>query len=346
MTIFNEKIYSHCMLTIKKIRILVSIFFFSLVFSLTPASTQTAERYGVSVSPLVGILYGQGEEILYKYSNRDQYASQLLWDLKPLVYMGLAVDFGPRNPFHSSGLIAASSIKFGLPFKTGAMEDRDWMNPQHDWLTHYSRHDAYAMNAILADISAGYSWRLSDTIALSAYGEFSFMYLSWSGDNGYAQYPEYDSDDNYPAWSSSFPKKYFSGKSILYTQTWFILSPGVSLKGRINRLFSLQWNINYSPLIYATARDDHLLYPSRTFGDYLFFGHYLKGGGKVIFTPLNNLNLTLSLLYRYITGSRGDSYWKYAGAEVSDIVSKNYDGGAGHSTLEIELAARIYIKAD
>ena len=335
------------MSTIKKICVLVSIIFSSLA----PACAQTQpERYGFSISPLLGILYGQGEEILYKYPGRDQYASQLLWDLKPLVYTGLAVDFGPRNPFLDSGFIAAGSLKFGLPLKTGSIEDRDWMNSDHDWLTHYSLHEAYSTNDILVDLSAGYSWRLTRSLVLGVGGEFSFMYLSWSGSNGYGQYPAGDDSGKYPPWNNNFPKIYFSGKNILYTQFWFILSPGVSLKGRINSLISLQGYFNYSPLIYATARDDHLVpdsfYHGRSFGDYLYFGHYLKGGGKFILSPRKNLDFSLSLSYRYLTGSRGPSYWKNTGVDVSNKVSKNYDGGAGYTALDIELAVRIYVNAD
>ena len=329
--------------TIRKICLLVSIVFSSLA----PAGAQTGiERYSVAISPLLGLLYGQGEEILYKYPDSDQYASQLLWDLKPLLYAGLALDFGPRDPFHRNGINAAGSLKFGFPFKTGFIEDRDWMNPENDWLTHFSKHDAYSTSAILADISAGYSWRLTHYLALSAYGEFSFMYLSWSGDNGYAQYPEYSAGDNYPPWNDTLRKRYFSGKNILYTQIWFVFSPGVSVKGKLNKFISLEGFINYSPLIYATARDDHLLQPARTFGDFLYFGHHFRVGSKFFFSPLKNLDLSLSLSYRLITGSRGDSYWKYTGVDVSDYVSKNYDGGAGHSALDISLAVKIYVKAD
>ena len=335
--------------TIRKICILVSICFFSLA----PAGAQTESgRYGFYLSPLFGILYGQGEEILYRDSGWDQYASQLLWDLKPLVYTGLAADFGPRDPFERRGFIAAGSIKYGLPLRTGSMEDRDWMNLETNWLTHYSQHQAYSQNAILADLSAGYSWPLTNYLALSAYGEFSFMYLSWSADNGYAQYTTEATKDegDYPPWNNNLPKTYFNGKNILYTQIWFIFSPGLCLKGRINRLFSAQAHFNYSPLIYATAKDDHLIpnkdYQGRSFEDYLYFGHYLKGGGKFIFSPLENMDLSLSCSYRYITRTRGPSYWEYTGSEVTSHLSKNYDGGAGHSALEIEFAVRIRVKTN
>jgi len=338
------------MYTIRKIIFFVSIFWFSL----PSLNAQTpAERYGFSLTPLSGILFGQSEEIVYKYSGKDQYLSQLLWDLKPLVYLGFAVDFGPRDPFARNGFIATGTAKFGLPLKTGIIEDRDWMNMAHlgdsayDYLTHYSHHDAYSQNAILADISAGYSWRLKDFLALSASGQFSFMHFSWVAEDGYTQYASDPGGKDYFPWGNDIPKERVYGPGLLYNQNWFIFAPVISLKGRINNLFSLEGNFSYSPLIYCFDRDDHLL-TQTIYWDYLSFGHYINGGGKFIFSPNQMLDLSLAVSYRYITGPRGATDIEYTTTgqdyPIGEAVRITNDGaGVGYSVLDVELALRIRI---
>ena len=334
--------------TIRKISVLVSMLFFFLapLNAQALAAAQTAPgRFSFTISPLAGFLYGHAQEIVYKYSGRDQYLSELLWDLKPLIYFGLAADFGPSDPFQRHGFIATSSFKFGIRRRSGILEDRDWLNDQHNLVTHYSRHDVYSRNAILADLSAGYSWRLTDFLALRAFAEFSFMHFSWSGEDGYTQYPP--STPPFPPWDSTLPKRYLYGEVILYTQNWFIFAPGFSLKGRINSRFSLEGNFSYTPLIYCAARDDHLLRTDMgpeggIFWDFPTFGHYFNGGGRFVFSPNNNLDISLSISYRYITGSRGRTYEQHTSNNIAFQTSDD-GAGAGYSALDIGLSARIRV---
>ena len=329
MLLFSWRMpYSHGMTTIGKISLLVIL----AALFLPPVCTAAFPiGYGFSVSPLVGFLYGQAEELVYKDSKTNQYLSELLWDLKPLIYSGVAADFGPVDPFGRHGFISAFSFKLGLPLKAGIMEDRDWEHPQYDYQTKYSRHDTYfQIPVVLADLSAGYSWRLTNILAVGAYGELSYMRFSWSGKNGYTQYPE---DISRP-WSADLPKESVNGKIIQYTQNWFILSPGVSLNYNLSSLFSLGGNFSYSPLIYGANKDEHLQ-RRITFHDYLYFGHYFNGGGHVTFSPRQKIDFNLSFTYRHITGSRGDTY----------VNSVKDDGiaGAGYSVFDFGLMVKFYM---
>ena len=342
---FKEKTYSHSMFTIRKIGILVSIFF--SFFFLAPAFAEAnegppVERHHFSLSPLLGMFYGQAEELVFRPGS-DRLLSELLWDLKPLFYVGLAAEFGPRDPFQDNGFIAAASIKFGLPFRSGNHENRDWLNPQHGRLTHFSQHDVYTQNAILLDISAGYSWRLTDTLALRAHVAFSFMHFSWSGENGFIQYPTNIAGEilgtTAPPWSSDLPKIPLHGMVIRYSQNWFIFAPGISFTWRGDHRFSMEGSFSYSPLIFCAARDDHLL-RRITFFDYMSFGHFFNGGGSFVFAARDNLDIAFSVFYRYITGTRGRTY------QQNNVTGRTYlttnDGaGAGFSALTVGLAARI-----
>ena len=341
------------MFNIRKIAFLVTLFFASVYIMTAQTGTSRAitdqRNYRFSLTPLAGILIGQSEEILYKYKNSDQYASQLLWDLKPLYYAGLALDFGPKDPFHKNGFTSAASLKFGFPLKTGIMEDRDWMDSYEEYLTHYSRHEAFSQNAILADISAGYTWHIKDFLAVSVFGEFSYMYFSWMAENGYYQYATRLSGPleplHFEKWNSSIEKKSIYGAGMRYTQNWLIFAPGISFKGRLSS-FSLEANIKYSPLIYCADRDDHLLTYNdngQLFHGTFSIGHYIDGGASFTYTPNNRIDLLLGLSYRYITGLRDNTYHASTGTEVSGISSLNFEGGVGYSAFDIKLAARIKI---
>jgi len=329
------------MSTIRKISFLVILFLLSL--NLLTAETEVSKRdYRFSITPLAGVLVGQLEEILYKYDNSDQYVSELLWDLKPLVYIGLHADFGPGEPFKRSGFTASASIKFGLPLRTGSMEDRDWLDSRYDYLTNYSWHEAYAQNAILADVSAGYSWSIRDFFVISVFAEFSYMYFSLMAENGYAQYAHWYGGNIYDEWDAGIEKKPIFGPGIRYIQNWFILSPGISLDIKINDYFSLGGVFNYSPLIYSMDRDDHFFRDLLYYG-YFFLGHYVNGGINFCYSPSKNIELSLSVSYRYITGLRDKSYVANTGGNLNAAFSENYEGGMGYSVLDIKLAARIQI---
>jgi len=329
------------MISIRKISFLVII----AALSLTPAFSEGKARvYGFSVSPLLGFMYGHSEEIVYKYPGNDIYLSELLWDIKPLFYAGLAINFGPRDPFANSGFFTDASLKAGLPIKTGIMEDRDWQYTDNNNLTNYSLHDAVSHGSFLTDISAGFTWHISRFFALGACVEFSYMYHSWSAFDGYRQYLDSNAGIIIPGqtWNDQIPKIKFEGEVIKYAQNWFIVSPGLSLKGKLSRFFSLEGSFNYSPLIYCADRDDHLkrtyevdgVQKHTVFTEYIKFGNFFDGRGKLCFSPKSNIAISLSFGYRYITGSRGDAYIN----GVKDIW--NDTAGVGYSTIDAGLALK------
>ena len=214
------------------------------------------------------------------------------------------------------------------------MEDRDWLNPHENFLTRYSRHDAYSKNAVLFDVTAGYSWRVNGFFALKAYADFSYMRFSWSGENGYAQYASSGS------WNSDLPVINLTGKVIEYTQNWFIFSPGFSIMWNPGSIITLEGYFSYSPLIYCASIDKHFL-ANKTFYDYLYYGHFFNGGGQVIYTLRPNIDLAFSFSYKRIIGSRGDNVTvtEYGGVSVSD----DYNGiaGGGYSAIDIGIFLKL-----
>ena len=275
----------------------------------------------VSQTPFLGYIHGQAEEIVYEMPGNSRYLSLLLWDLKPHFYAGLTLDFSPRNPFQNKGFLASGSIKLGLPNTTGLSQNFDWLGEGDDF-THYSWHDVYTKRSLHADILFGYSWRLVDSLALRIYGEFSFMHFSWEARDGFGEYP--------------FGDMMFIGTVVEYMQNWFILSPGISIEYGLNDSISIEGNISYSPLIFCIARDHHI-HRDTVFYDYPGFGHSIKWGGSLTFSPDPNVNYTLSFNHRLITGSRGNSY--------IDNVRYKDAGGAGLSAINLSIGARIFLRA-
>ena len=326
------------MTTIRKIGFFVSL---AVLFSI-PASVEAQYRfnspssagYGFSLSPLLGAIYGQAEEIVYKYPDSKVYMSELLWDLKPLWYAGLAINFGLCDPYEKSGFIVNASVRAGLPLETGVLNDRDWEYGDNS-LTKFSRHNTKSRGSILADISGGYSFRLNNFFLVAAHLEFLYMRHSWSAFNGYYQYLN---TNNFgiiapgQIWTNDIPKVYLDGEVIRYVQNWFILSPGVSLKGRINRFFGLEGFFNYSPLIYCSDRDDHF-FTDTVFYDQNYYGHYINGGGKITLSPHRNFDLSIVYSYKYITGTRGDM--------ISNQFSFKNIAGAGYSAMDIGIIGKI-----
>jgi outer membrane protease len=327
---YSYNVTHHVSTTKKLIGLVILTFFLSPVFAENGGN-------GFTLSPYIGILYGHSEEIVYKDPpEQNLYLSELLWDLKPLLYVGLGADYAPPDRSVTKGFTAALSFRAGLPTRTGILENRDWISPpNYNYLTHYSRHDTYSRIAFFLDTSAGYFWRFAGSLAFNVYGEFSFMHFSWSGKDGYYQYASQSSENPgyYNPWDSGISKNSYDGEVIRYNQNWFVLSPGVSLKWDMNRLFSMKAFFNYSPLIYCADRDDHLR-RNVTYLDYLYLGHYLKSGGELVLSASANTSLSLFFSYKYITGPRGDTF------QGGKLIAED-GAGAALSAPELGLAVKF-----
>jgi len=306
---------------------------FVIFICLFPSAIFAEEMYsgfGISVTPAFGMLYGKAKEIVYKDPPRgDMLESELQWDIMPLFYAGLAVDFGLVDNFNKHGFIGSLSFKMGIPQRTGIMEDKDWRDVYlvpSGTLTDYSCHDNFSEKAILADLSLGGSFHISNFIALGLSIDFSYMHYYWNAKNGYGRYM---------ISADEIKKVDFEGTVLEYTQDWFIFSPGVFIKLRLGSYFSLNGNFSYSPLIYCTDKDYHLD-RGITFLDYLYYGHYLKGCGGITILPMDNLDLTLFLSYSSIIDSRGDTY----------INSQKYPypiAGGGYASFDVGLSIRLHL---
>ncbi|MHB9292539.1 hypothetical protein Holit_01640 [Hollandina sp. SP2] len=309
----------------------------------TPPAGGKKNPYTFSVAALTGFLYGQGEEIVYLKETSDTYLSQLLWDMKPLFYAGAALNFSRINPLERPGFFTDLSLKFGIPDKTGVMEDRDWMNKIdsiNDDLTHFSSHNNYTQGAFLLDCSVGISLPIAGRLALKGYADVSYMYFSWASQDGFTQYASEGSSGGYDAWDAAIPKSKHYGPAINYRQEWIILTPGLALHIPFPYGLRLMLDLRVSPWIWCVALDDHFL-TEKQYSDHTSYGGLLfEPRGQIAFAPHARLELSLSLGYRSIQGLQGPTYTRNTG-KTSGLVIQNGSGGTGYLALDTGLSVKI-----
>jgi outer membrane protease len=330
------------MRTITVFSFFVSILYVFFIVPSLPAESKTFP-YAFSVKAAAGLLYGQGEEIVYKYEDNDAYLSQLLWDLKPLIYAGSSLSFSPRDPWKNPGFFSDFLVKFGVSHRTGSVEDRDWMSDYNEDLTHFSSHDNYTEGALLMDLSTGLSFPLTIGPLFKMFLGFSYMRFKWTARDGYYQYAK-AVGNTYEPWDESIEKKMVYGPAITYSQDWLIFSMGSSLHIPLLSFFSLEFSFQFGPAVFCYAVDDHLEAGNKEqFVDYVFRGLMFEGRGELVFSFNQRVSLSPYCGYRLIKEGRGESYVRQSGAGVSGIFDKSAldTAGAGYAALDTGLILTV-----
>ncbi|GHV18219.1 hypothetical protein FACS189493_7260 [Spirochaetia bacterium] len=288
-----------------------------------------------------GIMYGEGEEIVYGAPSGAPYLSQLLWDIKPLTYFGAGLSLVVKNPALPVGFFTGLLVKAGIPGFTGSMEDRDWQDNDQQYLTNFSTHDNYTAGAFFLDYDLGVSIpiRLTEkrTMDLKIFGRFSWMDLEWISYDGYLQYGahSYGSPD-YGPWDASLAKTYSYGPAVGYNQVWILAAPGIAADIPVGDLFSIGVSFTISPFIWANAYDSHFKRELQ-FKDYPSGGLMLEPWGELVFSPNERLAIALHGSYRYISGAQGDGYHRITTGEYV----LDGSGGAGYYALNAGLSLKV-----
>jgi outer membrane protease len=310
--------------------LVLAVLFVVLGFSVSAQSTGV-NMDGLSLGISIGLLAGEGEEIVYRNEFTNKKLSQLLWPFAPLVYAGVDICYNRRVSAGGLRIFADGLFKFGFPGKTGTMEDRDWIHPEYaDFLTHYSVHDNKTENAVLIDAHAGISFPLFKNYVLKIFAAYDYMSFSWSAAGGSFLYPRSYGGHGYMT---------IPAKVITYKQIWNIISPGISFYGAFNRYFDIEISFKMSPFIRFFAIDEHLV-RNLVITDDISGGLFIEPGLLFSFKPNNNIALSFSFSYRNITGSRGDSVYKEQGKLIE--ITKNL-GGAGYSVFDTGIVARFSV---
>ena len=301
--------------------------------------------YTLSTWTSFGAFLGHAEEIVYPPSGyKAKMFSQLLWDIKPLFYYGLSLDFSRAQPMEKWGFFAALSLKNGIPGKSGEMEDRDWMSVENDSLTHYSVHNNYTNELFVFDASAGFSFPfIRDQFLLKTYVGMTYMHFSFTGQHGEGTYARSLGDNKYAPIDEDPAHISFANweKVINYTQTWLTVAPGIALASYFNR-FYFEFFFTISPLVFCRGVDEHLT-NSQVFKDYMRGGVFIEPGFHFSFIASRQLEFSLDLSWRYIGGTRGQT-WYGTQIGTATLVQEG-EAGARLSLFNIGLCMKIRLAA-
>jgi len=313
--------------------------FVIVFFRAFPAGAQINRDYAFSLCPQTGFFYGHVEEIVYPSNTKAPLLSQLLWDMKPVFYYGVLTEFSPVRPSKKPGFFSTLSLKFGIPGRSGVMEDRDWMSVENTELTNFSSHDNIAKEIFLLDLSAGVSFRFFNAMPVRAFVNISYMSFRFHGENGYAKYARSLGQGKYAPINDDPVEMSFNnrGKVIGYCQEWFFAAPGVSAGYCYGDYFSAELYFTASPLVLCADLDEHILTKTR-YRDYMSGGWLLEPGLKVSFAAGRLLGISCGVSWRNISGTRGLSY-------NSPITGGTYyqegEAGAGLSILDTALLLKV-----
>jgi len=305
----------------------------------SPPSAAQEHGYDFTLSPQFGIVSGQAEEIVYPSDTKAELLSQLLWDMKPVFYYGLALDISRSDQRQKWGFFSNLSLKNGIPGKSGYMEDRDWKSVVNTDLTNYSRHDNHTRELFLLDFSAGLSFPFINVLVFKAFVNVSSMRFSFFGTDGYKKYARENppGSGNYYHIDDNPDYEEFSGKVISYSQEWLTAAPGVSLVYYFLPGFSAELSFMASPLIMCAGLDEHKA-RNVQFLDYMQGGMLFEPGFRLTYSVTALLAVSWDFSWRYISGTRGASYESPIG---SDIYVQSGEAGGGLSIINAALGLRV-----
>jgi len=287
----------------------------------------STRKYSFSFGPLAGFAYGQSFEYVYKFYEPSQLLSELVWDMKPVFYVGLQTDFNRSNLMDGTGLFASLKFKAGFPSDSGNMQDRDWISPAPNELTHYSKHTNKTTRFLSLDFSAGASIPVVKLFYIKPLLAFSWMHFYFSAQDGYGTYA-FENWQFHP----------FFGEVITYKQNWLLLSPGVSLGVNIGSILHLEISFKYTPFTFCIAEDHHKSETKKIiYRDYSGWGHFIEPAGSLSFN-FKKADLTLEMAYRRIGRTRGNSYINDNGADF--YLSMN-QAGAALSLIDIRIIIKV-----
>jgi len=319
---------------------IVSVFagFVIILFCALPVQAQVIKDYTFSLCPQFGFLYGHAEEIVYPNpENKADLLSLLLWDMKPVFYYGLLMDFSPVKPFEKRGFFSGLSMKFGIPGPSGSMVDKDWQSVENAELTNFSSHDNAAEEIFILDFTAGVSFPFFKVLFVKTFVNVSYMKFRFSGENGYMIYARHLGGGKYAPIDEDPVKMSFNGKVISYNQEWFYAAPGISA-GYGYKDFLAEISFMITPFIFCADIDEHKNL-NKQFMDNMRGGVMIEPGLRLSYIINGRLDISCELSWRYISGTRGPAYMRIP------IGGGNYDpageAGAGMSILNTALLLKV-----
>jgi len=284
-----------------------------------------SQEYSFSFGPLAGFVYGQSFELVYALYEPAEFLSELVWDMKPVFYLGSQFDFGLHDITARPGFSASLLFKAGIPAESGFMENRDWTSMVHSNLTHYSKHTNRTKQFLWLDLHAGASIPLTGIFYIKPVLVFSWMHFSFSGIDGYRTYA-HENWEYIP----------FKGEVITYKQDWLLAGGGIIIGAYTGSFLQFELSFKYTPFTYCAAEDHHII-KNTVFRDYTGWGHFIEPAGNITL-KLDKADLMLEYAYRRIGNTKGVSY---ISVNNKGFYLDDYKTGAALSLIDTRLTFKI-----
>jgi outer membrane protease len=315
------------MRNITALPVLVIIIFIS--FAVNQAYSEDESGFNFSAGWQTGLLYGRAVEIVYPKpeETKGELLSELLWDMKPVFYLGVQLDFNYAKLKRDPGFFSSLSFKAGIPGDSGNLEDRDWKSNITSELTHFTTHTNKTLNFVSLDalIGVGSSLPKLPYIYIKQFISFSWMYFSFSARDGGGKHDGFD-----VSWT---------GEVIRYRQHWLLAGGGFSFGTTILNPINFEVSFRISPFTYCAATDEHL-YEGSVYNEYRDFtslGLFIEPLISVSYT-VRRFEISLLFSYRYIGRTSGNSYKNENNSSFE--LSEN-KAGAGLSAFDTRLVFKL-----
>ena len=305
------------------------------VFPNNSVYCQESGKYEFTVGTQLGFVYGQAIELVYPTDTMGELLSELKWDMKPVFYYGVHLDFSRNDISAGPGFFSSLSFKMGIPSDSGTLENRDWMSTENSALTHFSSHTNRTNEFYWLDAALGATIPVADGIYIKPFLSTSWMRFGFSARDGYGIYARANGSNKYHPIEDDPELKDFTGQTVItYEQNWFIVAAGFGIGTTYP--FTIDTSFLISPLVFCTAVDEHLS-KGTTYVDFPRWGLFVEQSMRMSF-DIKQIILSLDFSYRYITNSKGATYIKSNGGE---FFRSRGESGAGLSLMSIGLLARL-----
>lgn len=212
----------------------------------------------ITLAPFTEVHIGEAHEFVYY---NDKILSELVWDMKPMSFLGLAA-----KASWDQSLQLTAEISGALPLVTGSMEDSDWLNLLSNGNTEkttFSHHEAALKFAFRWSAEAGWDVPLPingpwspEQIRLTPLLGFRYMIWKWNANDGYAQHTN-KLLDVYPAWNADMPKTDIRGTPITYMQEYWMPTLGLNVVIPAGSQIQVNLGITGSFWVYCNGTDNH-----------------------------------------------------------------------------------------
>ena len=147
--------------------------FCALFLLLFPLLCFSQNDFHFSLAPRLSFTYGELNEILYGYN--DEIVSQLDWEQKPILNIGLATSVNFKS------FIISADFDYGISLPGSYMYDSDWDDGEK---YSFTKHPIRNLNNIDTALTAAYQIKATSKISVIPLLQFNYLYSSFEAGNG------------------------------------------------------------------------------------------------------------------------------------------------------------------